>query len=552
MPSEYDYIIVGAGSAGCAIANRLTEDGSTSVLLLEFGGSDRSPFIQMPSALSIPMNTRKYDWGYHSEPEPHLGGRLMHTPRGKVLGGSSSINGLVYIRGNAMDFEHWEAMGARGWGWRNVLPYFRRAETRAEGGDAYRGDSGPLHTSYGRLANPLYRAFIEAGRQAGYPVTDDVNGYQQEGFGRMDMTVHRGRRWSTANAYLRPIRNRPNLTLHARSLVSHIVFAGKAATGIAYRRFGQDIVASARREVILAAGAINSPQLLKRSGIGPAAELAALGIDVVADRPGVGENLQDHLEFYFQVACTQPITLYSSMNPLAKAMIGLRWLLFHDGLGATNHFESCGFIRSRAGVEYPDIQYHFLPVAIRYDGRAHATQHGFQAHVGPMRSNSRGWVRLRDRNPATKPRIFFNYMSDPQDWADMRACVRLTREIFAQEAFAPFRGAEIAPGADVTTDAEIDAFIRGAVESAYHPSGTCRMGDAADPLAVVDPETRVIGVERLRVADSSIMPRITNGNLNAPTIMIGEKAADHIRGRDPLPPSNAPFHRVEHWQSAQR
>ncbi|KDM65724.1 MULTISPECIES: choline dehydrogenase [unclassified Acidiphilium] len=552
MPSEYDYIIVGAGSAGCAMANRLTEDGSATVLLLEFGGSDRSPFIQMPSALSIPMNTRKYDWGYHSEPEPHLGGRRMHTPRGKVLGGSSSINGLVYIRGNAMDFEHWEEMGARGWGWRDVLPYFRRAETRAEGGDAYRGDSGPLHTSYGRLANPLYRAFIEAGRQAGYPVTDDVNGYQQEGFGRMDMTVHRGRRWSTANAYLRPIRNRPNLTLHARSLVSHIVFAGKAASGVAYRRFGQDIVARARREVILAAGAINSPQLLKRSGIGPAAELAALGIDVVADRPGVGENLQDHLEFYFQVACTRPITLYSAMNPLAKAMIGLRWLLFHDGLGATNHFESCGFIRSRPGVEYPDIQYHFLPVAIRYDGRAHATQHGFQAHVGPMRSNSRGWVRLRDRNPATPPRIFFNYMSEKQDWADMRACVRLTREIFAQEAFAPFRGAEIAPGADVTTDAEIDAFIRGAVESAYHPSGTCRMGDAADPLAVVDPETRVIGVERLRVADSSIMPRITNGNLNAPTIMIGEKAADHIRGRDPLPPSNAPFHRAERWQTAQR
>lgn len=552
MPSEYDYIIVGAGSAGCAMANRLTEDGDTTVLLLEFGGSDRSPFIQMPSALSIPMNTQKYDWGYHSEPEPHLGGRRMHTPRGKVLGGSSSINGLVYIRGNAMDFEHWEAMGARGWGWRDVLPYFRRAETRAEGGDAYRGDSGPLHTSYGRLANPLYRAFIEAGRQAGYPVTDDVNGYQQEGFGRMDMTVHRGRRWSTANAYLRPIRNRPNLTLHARSLVSHIVFTGRAATGIAYRRSGQDFVARARREVILAAGAINSPQLLKRSGIGPAAELAALGIDVVADRPGVGENLQDHLEFYFQVACTQPITLYSSMKPLAKAMIGLRWLLFHDGLGATNHFESCGFIRSRPGVEYPDIQYHFLPVAIRYDGRAHATQHGFQAHVGPMRSNSRGWVRLRDRNPATPPRICFNYMSDPQDWADMRACVRLTREIFAQEAFAPFRGAEIAPGADVTADAGIDAFIRGAVESAYHPSGTCRMGDAADPLAVVDPETRVIGVERLRVADSSIMPRITNGNLNAPTIMIGEKAADHIRGRDPLPPSNAPFYRAEHWQSAQR
>jgi len=549
---EFDYVIVGAGSAGCVLADRLTEDGKSSVLLLEFGGSDKSVFIQMPSALSIPMNSPKYDWGYHTEPEPRLNNRRMHTPRGKVLGGSSSINGLVYIRGNALDYEGWAEDGARGWAYCDVLPYFKKAESRAEGGDEYRGGDGKLHTTYGPLKNPLYNAFVEAGKQAGYPVTADVNGYQQEGFGRMDMTAYKGRRWSSANAFLRPAKTRPNLTIHSHSLASRIIFEGKDAVGVSYRRGGVETSARARREVILSAGAINSPQLLLLSGIGPAAQLQALGIPVIADRPGVGANLQDHLEFYFQVACRQPITLYSKMNPLAKAIIGARWLLRHDGLGATNHFESCGFIRSRPGIPYADIQYHFLPVAVRYDGRAIATQHGFQAHVGPMRSKSRGAVTLNSADPTAPPKIVFNYMSHPDDWVEMRACVRLTREIFAQPAFAPFAGEEIAPGAHVTTDEQIDAFIAGAVESAYHPSGTCKMGNSEDPMTVVDPNTSVVGVNRLRVADSSIMPRVTTGNLNAPTIMIGEKAADHIRGKQPLAPSNAPYYVAKNWETAQR
>jgi choline dehydrogenase len=506
----------------------------------------------MPSALSIPMNRDRYNWRYESEPEPHLDGRRLHCPRGKGLGGSSAINGLVYVRGNPLDFERWESEGAKGWSYARVLPYFRRAERRQEGGDAYRGGEGKLATSYGRLANPLYRAFIEAARQAGYPETSDVNGFQQEGFGRMDMTVDRGVRWSAARAYLRPAMRRPNLAVHTGALATRIGFAGRRAVSVSYARGEVEITVTARREIILAGGPINSPQLLKLSGVGSAEELRQHGIDVVHHLPGVGENLQDHLEFYFQQASTEKITLYSSMGLFAKGAIGLRWLLRKDGLGATNHFESCGFIRSRAGIKYPDIQYHFLPLAISYDGSSLATEHGFQAHVGPMRSKSRGWVHLASADPRAKPRILFNYMSHADDWTEMRACVRLTREIFTQPAFDRYRGREIQPGADVVSDADIDAFIRGKVESAYHPCGTCRMGRADDPMAVVDEETRVIGLEGLRVVDSSIMPSVTTGNLNAPTIMLAEKASDHILGRELLPASNAPYYVALDWETRQR
>ncbi len=547
-----DYVIVGAGSAGCVLADRLTEDGRDQVLLLEYGGSDRSVWIQMPSALSIPMNMPKYDWGYYTESEPQLNGRRLHTPRGKVLGGSSSINGMVYVRGNALDYERWESEGASGWSYRDVLPYFKRAESRAGGGNDYRGAKGPLTVRRGLLENPLHAAWLEAGRQAGYPLTDDVNGFQQEGFGHLEMTVGAGRRCSAANAYLRPAMERTNLTVRTHALATRILFDGRRAVGVRYRRGGMLHDVLVRREVLVCAGPVNSPQLLKLSGVGPRAELAQYGISIVHELPGVGENLQDHLEFYFQVACREPITLYSQMNPWSKALIGLRWLLRHDGLGVSNHFETGGFIRSRAGVRYPDIQFHFLPMAVSYDGSSLAREHGFQAHVGPMRSHSKGWVRLKSADPLEKPRVFFNYMSQPEDWAEMRACVRLTREIFAQPAFARYRGREIQPGESVQSDEQIDVFIRAKVESAFHPSCSCRMGRASDPLAVVDAQARVIGTQALRVVDSSIMPSITTGNLNAPTIMLAEKAADHIRGRALLPPSTAPHYVAPAWESAQR
>ena len=548
-----DYIIVGAGSAGCVLADRLSADGTHQVVLLEYGGSDRSIFIQMPAALAYPMNTKRWNWGYESEPEPHLNNRRLNCPRGKGLGGSSSINGLVYVRGNALDFERWkEDEGATGWGYADVLPYFKRAEGRAEGGNEYRGGDGPLSTSYGPLDNPLHQAWLDAAQQAGYGLTEDYNGYAQEGFGRMDMTVRDGTRCSAAKAYLYEARKRPNLKVIEQALVTRILFEGTRAVGLEYERAGQIHQLRSAREVILSGGPINSVQLLKLSGIGPADELKANGIKVRADRPGIGANLQDHLEFYFQMACTQPITLYGKANLLGKAMVGAQWLFGRSGLGASNQFESCGFIRSRAGIKYPDIQYHFFPMAINYDGSSLATEHGFQAHVGPMRSKSRGTVTLKSADPRDKPKILFNYMSHPDDWAEMRACVRLTREIFQQPAFAPFRGREIQPGADTVSDAQIDAFIAEHVESALHPSCTCKMGNPRDPMAVVDPELRVIGVQGLRVVDSSVMPTITTGNLNAPTIMIGEKGADHILGKPMLAPSNAPFYVAPNWEVAQR
>jgi choline dehydrogenase len=548
----FDFIIVGAGSAGCVLAHRLSEDGRNSVLVLEYGGSDWGPFIQMPSALSYPMNMNLYNWGFETEPEPHLGGRRLATPRGKVVGGSSSINGMVYVRGHARDFDTWEEMGAKGWGFRHVQPYFRRME-HSHGGEAgWRGTSGPMHVKRGPRHNPLYQAFIEAGRQAGYPVTQDYNGRQQEGFGAMEMTVHRGVRWSAANAYLRPAMKRGQVKLVTYALARRILLEGKRAVGVEYDVAGEVMTARARREVVLAASSINSPKLLQLSGIGAPETLQAAGIEVEHALPGVGENLHDHLEIYFQLMSKQPVTLYSKLNLVSKGLIGLQWLLFGTGLGATNHFESCGFIRSKAGVEYPDIQYHFLPAAMRYDGSSAFPNHGFQAHVGPMRTKSRGFVRIRSNDPKEPPRILFNYMSHPDDWEEFRACVRLTRELFRQPAMQKYAGAEIQPGKDVETDTEIDDFIRRRCESAYHPCGTCKMGAASDRMAVVDHECKVIGIEALRVADSSIMPQVTNGNINAPTLMIGEKASDHILGRDPLPPSNQEPWIDPNWKTSQR
>jgi len=548
---EADYVIVGAGSAGCAIAYRLAEAGE-SVLVVEHGGTDAGPLIQMPAALSYPMNMKMYDWGYESEPEPHLGGRKLACPRGKVIGGSSSINGMVYVRGHAKDFDHWAESGADGWSYADVLPYYKRMEAwddNGHGGDPeLRGNDGSLHVTRGPRDNPLFKAFVDAGKQAGYEATADYNGQKQEGFGPMEQTVHKGRRWSAANAYLRPALKHENCTL-INGLVERVVIEDGRAKGVALSG-GKTV--TAKREVILAASSINSPKILMLSGIGPAAHLKEHGIDVVVDRPGVGQNLQDHLELYIQMAASKPVTLYKYWNLMSKALIGARWLFLKTGLGASNQFESAAFIRSRAGVDYPDIQYHFLPIAVRYDGKVAAEGHGFQAHTGPMRSVSRGSVTLRSNDPTDDPKILFNYMSDPSDWEDFRNCIRLTREIFAQDAFEPFVKHEIQPGADVQTDAELDAFISEHVESAYHPCGTCRMGRRDDPNAVVDPTGKVIGVEGLRVADSSIFPRITNGNLNGPSIMVGEKMSDHILGLDPLARSNDEPWLHPDWETKQR
>ncbi len=549
---SFDYVIVGAGSAGCVLANRLSEDPDISVLLIEAGGSDRSIFIQMPTALSIPMNTKKYNWHYESLPEPGLNGRRMHCPRGKVLGGSSSINGMVYVRGHAEDFDEWEALGAKNWAYRHCLPYFKKLEDWAFDADTYRGKGGPIAVNNGNnRQNPLYNVFIKAGEQAGYGATEDYNGQHQEGFGPMHMNIKNGVRWSTANAYLKPAKRRANLSIVSVAASRRILFSGKRAIGVEYQQGNSVKQVFAEREVILSAGSIGSPHLLQVSGIGPAKTLKKAGIKLHHELPGVGENLQDHLEFYFQYKCKKPITLNGKLDLFSKFLIGSRWILFKDGLGATNHFESCAFIRSKPGVKWPDIQYHFLPAAMRYDGQSAFKGQGFQVHVGHNKGTSRGWIRAASQDIHHKPNIQFNYLQTREDIEAFRACVRLTREIIQQPAFDAYRGDEIQPGNMVQSDAEIDAFIREAAESAYHPSCSCKMG--TDDMAVVDPDTRVHGIEGLRVVDSSIFPSIPNGNLNAPTMMLAERAADIIKGRGVLPPeNNIQAGLVADWESKQR
>ena len=551
---EFDYIIVGAGSAGCVLANRLSANPANQVLLLEAGGSDKNIFVQMPTALSYPMASKRFNWGYHSEPEPCLDGRRITCPRGKGLGGTSSINGMVYVRGNPHDFEEWEAEGAKGWGYRDCLPYFKKAETWIKGGDDYRGGDGPLGVCAGNdmKLNPLYRAFIDAGIEAGYPETEDYNGLHQEGFGPMHMTVRDGVRESTSRAYLRPVLHRPNLRLVTHALAKKIEFDKSRAAGIVVEIAGKTEFIGAKKEVLIAAGAIASPMLLQCSGIGAREDLAEVGVRQKVELPGVGKNLQDHLEVYFQFWCKKPVSLNSKLGLFSKGIIGAEWLLTKKGLGATNHFESCAFIRSSNGLKAPDIQYHFLPAAMRYDGTPSISGHGFQVHVGPNKPKSRGRVKITSADTAASPSILFNYLAADEDRDAWRRCIRLTREIINQPAMDVYRGEEIQPGTQVASDEEIDRWVRENVESAYHPAGTCKMGRADDPLSVVDAECRVHGLDNLRVIDASVFPTLPNGNINAPVIMVAEKMADKLLGLPRLPAAAVAIPLPQQWETLQR
>jgi choline dehydrogenase len=550
MTETFDFVIIGGGSAGSCLGNRLSADRGTSVLVLEAGRSDYpfDVFIHMPAALPFPIGSRFYDWKYESEPEPHMNGRRIYHARGKVLGGSSSINGMIFQRGNPLDYERWGAdKGMETWDYAHCLPYFKRMETclAADLEDPFRGHSGPLVLERGPATNPLFGAFFEAVQQAGYPLTDDVNGYRQEGFAPFDRNIHDGKRLSAARAYLHPVLHRPNLDVRTRAFVTRIVFEGNRAVGVEYTKGRSGTVHRVRAgEVVLAGGAINSPQTLMLSGVGPAEHLGEFGIDTVADVPGVGENLQDHLEVYIQYACTQPVSVAPYMKLWRRPFVGAEWLFLKKGPGATNHFEGGGFVRSNDDVQYPNLMFHFLPIAIRYDGSAPASDHGYQVHIGPMYSDARGTIRLKSGDPRVHPALRFNYLSTEQDRREWVEAIHVARRILNQPAMAPFNGGELSPGEGVATDEQILDWVARDGETALHPSCTAKMGDATDPLSVVDPLTmQVHGTEGLRVVDASVFPYVTNGNIYAPVMMTAEKAADLILGNTPLEPEHEEFYR---------
>jgi len=550
VQKQYDYIIVGGGSAGSVLANRLSANPENAVLVLEAGRPDyRFDFrLHMPAALSYALNGTFYNWAYASDPEPCLHGRRISHPRGKVLGGSSSINGMIYIRGHAMDFEKWaQAEGLEAWDYAHCLPYFRRLEYRVAGADAYQGVGGPLYLQTPPCGNPLFEAFFSAAQQAGYTLTNNVNGYRQEGFAPFDATIYRSRRWNAARAYVHPVKHRSNLDLRCQSMVNRILFDGKRAIGVEYNRRGRTRRAYGGH-IILCGGAFNSPQLLQLSGIGNAEELSALGIEMISHLPGVGENLQDHLELYVQYASKQPVSLYPALKKVNHPKIGFQWLFQKKGIGASNHFEAGGMIRSNDDTAYPNVQFHFLPLAIHYDGTRPNTDHGFQLHVGPTTSDARGILKIKSTNPQVYPSILFNYLSTAQDRREWIEAVRAARHIVAQSAFDPYRGSELAPGPEIQSDEAVLDFVAREAQTAYHPSGTCKMG--YDGQAVVDAELRVHGVENLRVVDAAVMPTITNGNIYAPVMMIAEKAADLILGNTPLRPSPEPYYRHETSQAS--